>query len=225
MNIFDFDSLFSDVGSKLQSVARWFYGITLTLLLVGGGIGAIWVLLNADFIIAILVIVGIVLAIGLYILVALISSWYIHGFGTLVQKAEKDLDVRTTPGANIPANYKRCPKCGNRVGMYDKNCGFCGHDLKATTVQAESDGWTCTCGKVNPQYMSTCSCGKSAREVRERKSEIKFSVPQNDTEKKAVTAAEQKAIEMCVCPDCGATLEKTDMDSIMMCPDCGRMFG
>lgn len=29
------------------------------------------------------------------------------------------------------------------------------------------DGWLCTCGKMNPQYMSSCTCGKTAREIRE----------------------------------------------------------
>lgn len=39
---------------------------------------------------------------------------------------------------------------------------------QAPSVPA-NDGWTCTCGQVNPKYMSTCPCGKSAREVREMK--------------------------------------------------------
>ena len=38
-----------------------------------------------------------------------------------------------------------------------------------SSPSAPADGWKCTCGKVNPKYMSTCSCGKSAREVRENK--------------------------------------------------------
>lgn len=162
MNIFDFDSLFSDVGSKLQSVARWFYGITLTLLLVGGGIGAIWVLFNADFIIAILVIVGIVLAIGLYILAALISSWYIHGFGTLVQRAETE--ERPVRQIDYPTDgiYK-CESCGHVLNSNKRYCTNCGHVVGSAE---KSDAptkmhWTCTCGMKNAKFTSICiSCGK-----------------------------------------------------------------
>ena len=40
----------------------------------------------------------------------------------------------------------------------------------APSKTADTSGpaeWTCTCGKVNPPYMSSCSCGKTAREIRE----------------------------------------------------------
>lgn len=99
-----------------------------------------------------------------------------------------------TLGATIPANYKRCPKCGNRVGMNDKHCGSCGCDLKGATTQTNTDSWTCTCGKVNPKYLVTCSCGKSAREVREM----------------------SKATHRWLCDGCGKMREKTP------CEHCGK---
>ena len=40
-----------------------------------------------------------------------------------------------------------------------------------------------------------------------------------------VTAEEKRAVEMGVCPDCGAQLQGTKFDGVLRCPDCGRMFG
>ena len=102
-------------------------------------------------------------------LFALVSGLVLYGFGIIVERVEMDAkgdgSTRQTLAPAIPANCKRCPQCGNRIGMYDKHCTSCGHDLKA----ASTDDWRCTCGKTNPKYVSTCSCGKSAREVREMK--------------------------------------------------------
>lgn len=37
--------------------------------------------------------------------------------------------------------------------------------VEQSTPSSNTNGWTCSCGKVNPAYLSTCSCGKNKREL------------------------------------------------------------
>ena len=60
---------------------------------------------------------------------------------------------------NLKENKPYQPMYGNAAQKMASN----------QTTPASADSWKCTCGKVNPKYIVTCSCGKSAREVREQK--------------------------------------------------------
>lgn len=140
MNIFDTDTLFCDVGSKLQKVAKWAYIICAVLVLIGGGIGVIAAMFSGSLLVFLLTLVGVALFVGLYLLAAVIGSWYIHGFGILVEKAEKDLDRE-------PKEEPYQPIYGTGTTPY------------AAPQPTPVGGWKCSCGRVNPSYLTTCSCG------------------------------------------------------------------
>ena len=162
MNMFDLDALFRNVGVKIQTVAKVSYFVCLAFILLGGVIGVIAALFSGSFLLILLSLVMVVVLANLYFWSALISSWYIHGFGLLVEKAEKDLGYVETE-----SDYK--PMYGDAAQKLSAQ-----HRAPAT---APADGWKCTCGKTNPKYVSTCSCGKSAREVREQKNTQRSNCP------------------------------------------------
>ena len=57
----------------------------------------------------------------------------------------------------------RCPKCGNFNPTFYVNCSNCNYDGSNETTKIinnnSTDTWTCSCGKVLPSYVGTCSCG------------------------------------------------------------------
>ena len=88
---------------------------------------------------------------------AIVSYAVLYGFGILVEKAEKDMAEKTI----LPAFYGSNPT--------EQSQPVSAQPAKTSAAPAGviKDGWRCTCGKVNPSYMSSCSCGKTAREIRE----------------------------------------------------------
>ena len=55
-----------------------------------------------------------------------------------------------------------CESCGTMMRADEKYCTNCGHVVSGgahRTAQA-NDGWKCSsCGRTNPNYQTTCSCG------------------------------------------------------------------
>lgn len=52
--------------------------------------------------------------------------------------------------------------------MADRNTKAEGHDLKQKRFDAallSAGGWRCTCGRANPNYTSTCTCGTHMRQI------------------------------------------------------------
>lgn len=164
MNIFDTDSIFTNVGPKIQAVAKWAYLVCTGIVLVGAVIGVIASFLSGSFLLFLLSLIAIALCVVVYILAAMISSWYIHGFGVLVEKAEMDLDRNAaSKRASSPWGASRkCEMCGTVIASDAKFCACCGNAVGAAPLYSVSvkDGWKCpSCSRMNPKYQTTCSCG------------------------------------------------------------------
>ncbi len=89
-------------------------------------------------------------------LVAWISSWFIYGYGELIENTgntvtqiksiDQKLDSAPSNHINTKDNASKNSSTNNSILFKDKS----------------SDSWKCkTCGKTNKYYVGTCGCGQS----------------------------------------------------------------
>ncbi len=80
-------------------------------------------------------------------LTAYISSLLLYGFGTLIVNTDSDAD-NTDSDADNTVSVKNDALKEN-------------FESQNNARLMANGGWTCSCGRVNASYVSTCACGKS----------------------------------------------------------------
>ena len=134
--------MFDNIGEKIKIFAKTVCWIGIVLSIVSGIL-----LMGASGVVG-------VLAIIIGSLASWIGSFTLYGFGELIEKT-----------AEIAENTKK-----NNIN--DQLETLLGLTNGGNTKITESDknllsdgGWKCDCGKVQAKYVSSCSCGRSKRDV------------------------------------------------------------
>ena len=159
------DFFFSNAGGKIKSIICGIFRIEVILTLIAGIIMELIALINlicgngGVFFLRMLAIpVGAALSIGALWLFTLM----LYGFGEIVDTA---ITNRLTSDGEAQVVAEAKPKQSLASYFSSYKAGKTAPSKPGNTVGPTE--WTCTCGKVNPAYMSSCSCGKTAREIRE----------------------------------------------------------
>lgn len=88
------------------------------------------------------------------------------------ETASKEQNDTTTAGAYKMASIKQddpdentcfCKKCGKRNVKNRNVCWSCGEPL--VIVNPKPQTWTCSCGRQNAAYVSTCTCGINKNDI------------------------------------------------------------
>lgn len=88
------------------------------------------------------------------------------------ETASKEQDDTTTASAYKMAPIKQddpdentcfCRKCGKRNVKNRNVCWSCGEPL--VTADPKPQTWTCSCGRQNAAYVSTCTCGINKNDI------------------------------------------------------------
>ena len=157
---------FGDVGKKLKDIIRvWFY-VEVILTVVAGAffeVGALFKLLFGGgdtelFYIMLVLPIGVVIS----ILVMWLGTLPFYGFAEIVDTAVTNR-LNSDGEANIVSESKPKKTLSSYFAGYKEET----KPQTAPQGPAINGQWKCTCGKVNPPYMSSCTCGKTAREIRE----------------------------------------------------------
>jgi len=127
--------MYEDIGRKIQRLAQ----ILGWIMLIGGAIAWISYLADGDYEHRNNWIGWVCLVGGL---LSYVSSWFIYGFGQLVD------DVNAL-------RYER-----SKVELEKSDI-----TAKETLETLAGKGWKCTCGKTNPSYTTSCSCGVNKRDI------------------------------------------------------------
>ena len=91
-------------------------------------------------------------------LVAWISSWFIYGFGELIENTGATVTQLKSMDKNLGANPANVVSSQNNTS---KNTPANPAD-SFLFKDKSSDSWKCkTCGKTNKYYVGTCGCGQS----------------------------------------------------------------
>ena len=156
------EKMFNNAGKQIKGIAIEFFITQIVVgILAAVTLFAISALADEDA-----VWIGCLLG-GLFTLVATpFAAWFsaliLYGFGEIVDTA---IANRLNSDGEAAVVTEAKPK--KALSSY-----FAGYKAE-TKLQTAPQGpaingqWKCTCGKVNPPYMSSCSCGKTAREIRE----------------------------------------------------------
>lgn len=165
------DYLLEDVGRKLKAVARFlvYLAIVVGVILILIGFvkfikdvdcfefatvlgGAYYSSLersgNSSFAGLMMMIFGIAGTIASFL-----SSMLMYGFGELVEKA--------TASSSRSIGGKYSEKAASIVTPQNDSI----EDLIDSTRQPPAGEWKCSCGKIHPKYVSSCTCGKSRNDI------------------------------------------------------------
>lgn len=165
------ETLFEDIGKKLKAVARFLVYLAVVagaiLILIGfikfikdiGDLESATVLGgssfssyerrgNSSFAGLMMMVYGIA---GTF--VSIISSMLMYGFGELVEKATGSSSGNTVEHYREGASSAVTPKRDTVESII------------VSSRQPSAGEWKCSCGKVHPKYVSSCSCGKSRSEA------------------------------------------------------------
>ena len=156
------EKMFDNAGKQIKGIAIGFFITQIVVgILVAVTLFVISALADEDA-----VWIGCLLG-GLFTLVATpFAAWFsaliLYGFGEIVDTAIANR-LNSDGEANIVSEAK--PK--STPNAYFSSYKSTKTAPSKTAATSGPAAWTCTCGKVNPPYMSSCSCGKTAREIRE----------------------------------------------------------
>ena len=152
--------MFDRPGEKIKNFALIFFG----LMVLGGLISAITLMANESFFLGLGVLLGTALS-------AYLSGLFLSGFGELIQSSEENeahnreiLAILKNGGAShaspaapaAPAPVAAQPAHA-QVPVTGPTAGG--------GVRLENGWWRCVCGVENADYVSSCSCGRSKRDV------------------------------------------------------------
>ena len=159
------DVFFGNVGKKIKAIIRGcFYAETglVILSVVVLEIQALIDLLDTGYgeFFGYMLLIPIIAALSIGIL--WLSTLMAYGFAEIVDTAVTNR-LNSDGEANVVSEGK--PK--KTLTAYFSGYKAEGTQQTAPQGPAINGQWKCTCGKVNPPYMSSCACGKTAREIRE----------------------------------------------------------
>ena len=147
------DSLYENIGGKIkvlavitffiEAIGAFIYGVVLVCD-EQAGIGMLTLLLGP--------------------IIAYVASWFLYGLGELIESNCETRDVVL----ELLRNQKRNPtKQEEPISIVTKKPGV---GVRATQAVAAGK-WACACGRVNDSYVSTCVCGLSKHEAKQKLAE------------------------------------------------------
>jgi hypothetical protein len=168
--IFNFDN----IGGKIKGFAQMSCWITIILIWIVSPI-AFLVLLFSDYL-AFLCWIPLLVAIVVPPLVW-ICSWTMYAFGELVEgvremdfadeikNIDENVQAMATPAIQETEINTKC-KANTKAKREaeERAARMTGNAIRS---------WTCTCGRINDYYVTTCTCGMNRRNVKEKEAEIK----------------------------------------------------
>lgn len=136
--------MYENIGGKIKGLAKVIgcilAGITILVGIISmfgsGDLGAAFMILLVTALIAFL---------------EIISTWAFYGFGQLIESAqniENMMKSTAQPNTNSTATSTYNPSAKPVSSAYD--------------VKLDNTSWKCPkCGKINKNYVTTCTCGES----------------------------------------------------------------
>lgn len=153
--------MFSDVGKKIKGVAV----ASFVLEAIAGIVVFMCFLIDGYEFWECLIPLG-------SILVSLIIAWFIYGFGELVDNSVSVTEDTRVIREKLNKSSEQSKKSedkpfagNNKPASAPKNSNSTQKKAFQNASTANAGSWACTCGKVNPKYMSSCTCGVSRKEI------------------------------------------------------------
>lgn len=132
------DSWYENIGGKIKFLAKVIAILGAFLSIVFGIALMLW---DEDFLLTGLLIVV------LGDIVSWILTWFLYGYGQLIEHTEK------------MSRYLQ-KMCGEVPGTYSGSASSVGVNASGTAApRSTPNSWKCTCGRVNPPYQTSCVCG------------------------------------------------------------------
>ena len=144
--------MFENPGQKVKTFASVLFVISVLL----GLIGAILSAVAADSFWSFLLIFGASL-LGAYL-----TSLFLYGSGELIDSTQENLYTNKAILAKLnrengETSLKQAPSSAYRQSSISQN---------AYGAPAQNGKWMCSCGRINDDYVSTCTCGRNKRDVK-----------------------------------------------------------
>ena len=146
--------MFEHPGEKVKSFALIFFWITV----IGGGIAAIVTAIAAG---SFWLFLGIALG---SLICAYLSGLFLSGFGELIESSQENAATNKQILRKLESSGPdQHPSAPSPVPAQQRAARSTPTPTAASGAPAGK--WRCDCGRINENYVSSCTCGRSKREV------------------------------------------------------------